>query len=214
MRRSGSGTPETFSDLPAAVEVSAPRLIGQGYRGYEHYEVLLSNGCTSARIERDVLRSGAVVGILPLDLRRDEVVLIRQFRLGGHIAMDRGATIEIPAGRVGPDETPKQAASRECYEETGARPLQLRPLFAFMPAPALSDECMTFYVASIDAGQVKRAAGREDEHENIETMRLPIDTALRMLDGAGLHNGIVLVALQWLAMKREALRCLFEQEVV
>jgi ADP-ribose pyrophosphatase len=37
--------------------------------------------------------------------------------------------IELPAGRVDPQESAEQAARRECYEETGVHPVRLQPLF-------------------------------------------------------------------------------------
>src|SRR5215203_3709141 len=87
-------------DLPARAQLSGPQTIGRGYRNYERYEVTLPGSAMAAKVERDVLLSGLVVGIVPVDLVRGEVVLIRQFRLSGHIALDKGAMIEVPAGRV------------------------------------------------------------------------------------------------------------------
>jgi hypothetical protein len=52
---------------------------------------------------------GRVVGVLPIDMQ-EEVVLIRQFQLGGHIALRRGAIID----RADPNEDEYQAAVREC----------------------------------------------------------------------------------------------------
>jgi ADP-ribose pyrophosphatase len=175
---------------------------------------VLADGSLTARIERDILRSGSVVGILPIDLDRDEVVLIRQFRLGSHIALGKGAMIELPAGRVGLDETAEQAARRECYEEIGVRPRWLQPLFAVMPAPALSDECMTLYAASIDASQIKDRGGCEHEDENMETIRVSIDAAMEMLANRGFHNSLVIIGLQWLALNRQALPRIFEKTEV
>jgi hypothetical protein len=71
--------------------------IGRGYRNYERYEVTLPGSAITAKVERDVLLSGLVVGIVPMDVVKGEVVLIRQFRLSGHIALDKGAMIEVPA---------------------------------------------------------------------------------------------------------------------
>lgn len=210
MRRAGEGAP-TLVDLPAAAQVSAPRNIGRGYRSYDRHEIALADGSLTSHIERDVLRSGSVVGILPVDLDSAEVVLIRQFRLGGHIALGRGAMIELPAGRVNPDETAEQAARRECYEEIGVFPRWLYPLFAVMPAPALSDECMTLYVASVDSSQVKDRGGCAHEDENIETLRLSIDSAKDMLARGGFHNSLVIIALQWLALNSGALRHIFQE---
>jgi ADP-ribose pyrophosphatase len=198
-------------DLPAAAQVSAPRTIGRGYRSYDSHQIALADGSLTSHIERDVLRSGSVVGILPIDLDTAEVVLIRQFRLGGHIALGKGDMIELPAGRVGLDETAEQAAARECYEEIGVLPRCLRPLFAVMPAPALSDECMTLYVASIDASQIRHRSGCAHEDENIETLRLSIDAAEDMLARGGFHNSLVIIALQWLALNSRALPAIFQR---
>jgi ADP-ribose pyrophosphatase len=207
--RAGERAP-TLVDLPAAAQVSAPRTIGRGYRSYDRHEIALADGSFTSHIDRDVLRSGSVVGILPIDLDTAEVVLIRQFRLGGHIALGKGDMIELPAGRVGLDETTEQAARRECYEEIGVLPRWLHPLFAVMPAPALSDECMTLYIASIDASQVKHRSGCAHEDENIETLRLSIDSAKAMLARGGFHNSLVIIALQWLALNSSALPAIFQ----
>jgi ADP-ribose pyrophosphatase len=141
-----------------------------------------------------------VVGVLPIDLALKEVVLIRQFRLGSHMALGKGAMIELPAGRVDPRETAEQAAYRECYEETGVRPTRLRPLLEIMPAPALSDECMILFVACVDVTKVQKWSGCAQEGEDIEAMSIPIEVALEMVSSGGVHNSIVVIALQWLAL--------------
>src|SRR4051794_38837504 len=94
-----------LTDRPAAARISAPQTVGRGYRSYERYEISVVGNFAASEIERDVLRSGQVVGILPIDVPRNEVVLIRQFRLAGHLALGKGAMIEIPAGSVGSKET-------------------------------------------------------------------------------------------------------------
>jgi ADP-ribose pyrophosphatase len=201
-RNFGSSTPV---DLPAPAELSSQQTIGRGFRSYDRYQITLHECHASTVIERDILRSGVVVGILPIDLVRSEVVLIRQFRLGSHMALGKGAMIELPAGRVDPQETAEQAASRECFEETGAHPERLQRLFEIMPAPALSDECMTLYVAAIDATKVEKRSGCSEEHESIETIRIPIEAAVDMLSRGGLHNSVLIIALQWLALNLPAL---------
>src|SRR3954452_16784952 len=189
---------DTAGDIAAAADVSAPRLIGNGYRSYHRYLITFNKGAAFARIERDILRSGKVVGILPVDLARNEVVLVRQFRLGSHMALGKGAMVELPAGRVDAHETFEQAARRECYEETGVYPSQLQALFDIMPAPALSDECMRSYVACVDATKINKRSG--DREEDIENIRIPIEIAVEMGSRGELHNSVVIIALQWLAL--------------
>jgi 8-oxo-dGTP pyrophosphatase MutT (NUDIX family) len=53
---------------------------------------------------------------------------VRQYRL----LLDR-ISLEIPGGRVNEDETPADAAVRECLEETGVRCHELKPLLVFQP---------------------------------------------------------------------------------
>jgi ADP-ribose pyrophosphatase len=191
-------------DLPAKARVAKLLTIGQGYRQYERYEFTLP-GSPTTKLERDVLSSGLVVGIVPVDIAKGEVVLIRQFRLSGHIALDKGAMIEVPAGRVAAAETPHDAALRECQEETGAIPRRLRSLFEIMPAPAFSDERMVLYTALIDAAEVKMHAGCSDEQEDIAPIRISFDVAAEMLANGGVHNATAIIALQWLIINRERL---------
>jgi ADP-ribose pyrophosphatase len=74
-----------------------------------------------------------------------------------------------------------------------------------MPAPALSDECMILYVASVDATKVEKRSGCAREGEKIETIRIPIGDAIEMLSRGGLHNSIVIIAMQWLALNLKTL---------
>jgi len=153
-RQNGSATVERFGDSACPVVLSQAQQLGTGFRSFERFIVSKPdrNGL-GATFEREVLRSGAVVGVLPIDLQRQQVVLTRQFRLGGHLALDRGEMIEIVAGRVDAGERPEDAARRECHEEIGTHPLKLTRLFGFTPAPALSDEFMILFLAHVDAGK-------------------------------------------------------------
>lgn len=53
------------------------------------------------------------VNIVPVT-QHNEIIMVKQFRHG----IDE-FTLEIPGGLIEPDEDPKEAAKRECMEETG-----------------------------------------------------------------------------------------------
>ena len=62
-------------------------------------------------------------------IRGREVLLTRQYRL-----LINGLSCEIPGGRVDDNESPEDAAIRECLEETGIRCANLKPLIAYHPS--------------------------------------------------------------------------------
>lgn len=196
-----------LSDSAVEIELGAPQDRGGGFYGYERYRVKLDG----ATIERDAVRIGRVVVILALDLGRDEIVMIRQFRLGAHLALGKGDIVEVPAGRVERGEDVAGAARRECQEEIGVVPTTLVQLFDLMPSAGSSDEHMFFFLGIVDASKVPERAGAVLEQEDTRPLRVSIDRALEALAAGTLHYGAAVVALQWLALNRARLREIVSQ---
>jgi len=195
-----------LADRPAAVSLSAPELLADGYRPYQRYHVTLK-GADGAPLTqtRDIIRGGKVVAVLPVDRARQEIVLIRQFRLPAHLADGRGEMIEIVAGRVEQGEQPRAAAQRECFEEIGVAPSRLVELFSYLTTPGITDEEVTLYLAAVDASRAPRHVGHAAEGEQIETLRVSIDAAVAALGEGRMRNGPLVIALQWLALNRARL---------
>ena len=91
------------------------------------------------------------------------VLLVRQYRG----ALDR-ETLELPAGRCEPRETPEDAARRELEEETGYRADRLEPLLRFWPTPGYSSELIHAY----EARGLHATATSFDEGEELTLVRL------------------------------------------
>ncbi len=201
--------PDDLTDLPADVTVSPPELLARSFIAFERYPLTLrSPGREPATYGRDMLRVGMVVAALPFDPVRDEVVLMRQFRLGSHLSTGRGEMIEIVAGLVERDEDTATAAARECLEEIGAAPSQVIELLTFMPAPGFTDEYATLYLAIVDADTVPERAGLDVEQEQTIPMRFSVDEAIAAISSGRLTNGYLLHALNWLALNRHRLKAI------
>lgn len=190
-----------LADRAAQAGLSAPEHPSKGFFEYQRFHVTLPAGTQT----RDVVRAGKVIALLPLDLTRDEIIMIRQFRPAAHLANGKGETVEIVAGRVEAGEQLAETARRECQEEIGVTPSALVELFSYLPTPGLTDEEVTLFVGAVDASRVPdRTHPTEGEH--ISVMRVPIDTALAALGTGSMHNGPLIVGLQWLALNRGSVR--------
>lgn len=201
-----------IADRVADVALSAPTVIAQGYMTYERYDVaIIREDDATLRQQRDVLRAGRVAAVLPVDLGRGEVVLLRQFRLPGHLATGRGEMVEIVAGRVDGDESAWSAAARECFEEIGVRPERLVELYSVLPTPGYTDELVTFFLGFVDATKVPARAGLVDEAEDVRPFAVSIDAAVAALGEGAVFNGMTVSALQWLALHRQALQAYYEK---
>jgi ADP-ribose pyrophosphatase len=185
-----------LADRATDAALSSPEPLAKGFFDYQRYRLTLQG---AAQV-RDVVRAGKVVAVLPIDIERNEIVLIRQFRLPAHLANGKGELIETVAGRVEPGEQPADAARRECAEEIGVTPGGLIELFTYLTTPGLTDEEVTVFLAAVDAARVpeRTSAGGE----KIDVVRVPIDAAIDALTLGTMRNGPLVIALQWLALNR------------
>jgi ADP-ribose pyrophosphatase len=199
-------TADLLRDGPVEVAITAQERLATAYYNYDRYR--FRHGAATqqgAESSRTVLHVGRVVAVITLDLARDEIVLLRQFRLAAHLATGRGEMVEIVAGGVNDGEDLLEAARRECVEEIAIEPQCLVPLFRFMPAPGVDQELATMFLATVDAEKAPVRAGAANENEETMPFRVPIDEALAALAAGTFVNGYTVIALQWLALNRARL---------
>jgi ADP-ribose pyrophosphatase len=117
-----------------------------------------------------VVRHPGGVGVLPLH-EDGTVTLIRQLRP----AVDRHL-LEIPAGRLDPGEDPAACGERELAEETGLTAGRLAPLGIMYSSPGVFDEVIHLFLAT----ELVQDDPSPEHYEDIETVRIPLEEALRM----------------------------------
>src|SRR5215471_15091928 len=200
MAASEIGRDPRIADESADVVIEGREVLARGFRPYERVRARHADGDIETR---DVLRAAAAVAVLPIDLARDEVVLIRQFRLPAQLANGTGDLVEIVAGHVEANESARETARRECIEEIGVAPQALIELFSYLTSPGLIDEEITLFLGIVDATRAALAQGGEREASAL--LRVPIDAALSALAAGAVRNGPLVVALQWLALNRHRL---------
>jgi hypothetical protein len=143
-------------DCPLAVTLSKPTVLVKAYYDYRRYAVSIKiKDAPPVLQERDVLIAGKVVVVISIDLVRQQIVLIRQFRLPAHIANGLGDMVEFVAGRVEPNETLVDAARRECREEIGIAPEKTVQLLRNLTTPGSSDEEVTIFLCAIDSSTIR-----------------------------------------------------------
>ena len=199
----GTRVASVLRDGAVEVAIHTQERLATAFYDYDQYR-FTHRGPAGAASEqsRTILQVGRVVAVITVDLARDEVVLLRQFRLAAHLATGRGEMVEIVAGGVEEGEDPVQAARRECIEEIAIDPQRLVPLFQFMPAPGVDHELATMFLGVVDATQTPARAGAASENEETAPFRVPIDDALAALAAGSFVNGYTVIALQWLALNR------------
>lgn len=120
-------------------------------------------------IEKEIVEHSDSVGIIALD-NEQNIILVEQFRIATGKSL-----LEIPAGKIEKDETPKMAALREMNEEIGYTGI-LTPLFQSYLAPGYDTEKMYFFLAS-DLKILKNRLPH-DEDEEIRIRHMTLNSAL------------------------------------
>lgn len=129
----------------------------------ERDTVLLPNGQETTR---EVVRHPGAVAVVAI--RGEELLLVRQYRYP--IDTD---LLEIPAGKLDPDEEPIHCAERELREETGYRGTILL-LGTFFTTPGFTNETMHIFLAQ----DLEWDPLTLDEDEFLEVETIPWKEAL------------------------------------
>ncbi len=186
--------------------------IETAYSGFFHVERYRLrhrrfSGDWSDELSREVFRRRDAAAVLLYDPPRDLIVLVEQFRLPAHLAGFPAWQIEIVAGLVDDGESAEEVARREAREEAGLAVIgPLLPVQRFLPSPGGSTETVTLFCGFVDAGAAGGIHGLAEENEDIRVVVKPADEAIEMAEGGAINNAVTLLALQWFAVQREALR--------
>jgi ADP-ribose pyrophosphatase len=190
------------------VEILAKDTVYDGYFRIDRYRLRhrRHEGGWTGEITREVFERGHVAAVLPYDPERDAVVLIEQFRIGAWAAAKPCWLTEIVAGVIDDGESADDVARREMEEETGCPVTALEPIGSYLSSPGGTSESVALFVGRVDSRKAGGIHGLPDENEDIKVLARPWSDVEAGLKAGMFTNAATLIALQWLALNREALR--------
>lgn len=165
----------------------------------------LFRGGWSEELQREVMDRGHAVVVLPYDPERDEIVMLEQFRVGALATSKSPWLTELVAGMTEPGESIEEVARRELDEEAGLQAERLEFAMSYLSSPGGLTERIHIYIAKVDATSASQYGGLASENEDIRVTAVPRTRAMQLLQDGALDNAATVIAMQWLALHREAL---------
>jgi len=145
-------------------------------------EVRLEDGRTS---RREVIEHCGGAAVVPV--REDKsVIMVRQFR----VAIGK-EVLELPGGRLEPDELPELCARRVLEEETGYRAASLIPVARFYSSPGFTDERIYIYLG-FDLNKVTQNL---EWDESVRLVALPLGEIRRKLANNEFEDANAIIGL-------------------
>ena len=162
-------------------------------------------GGWSELMARELILRPRAVGVLLFDPVQQQVVLVRQIRVG---MLDEGQPpwlLELVAGMVESGEEPIEVAARESLEEANTKLQDLLQICEYYNSPGISNERITLFCGRVDATQAGGIFGLDAEHEDIEVVVLSLADALAKVASGEINNAMSIIALQWLQLNQPML---------
>ena len=164
------------------------------------FELRRRNGAWQKQI-RETYDRGDGAAVLLCDLSDSTVILTRQFRYPAYYRGEMPYLIEVCAGKLDGDD-PEACARKEAVEEAGYRIGRIVQAYDCFMSPGSVTERLTLFVGIVEGKAETQGGGIEDEGEDIEVIRLPFATALRMIETGEIADAKTILLLQYAALKR------------
>lgn len=117
----------------------------------------------------------------------NSILLVRQYRL-----LINQLSWEIPGGKIDDGETPEESAARECFEETGVRCRNLRPLLNYHQTLE-GVNAFTYLFYTSDFEDKNNFVPDRKEVESIEW--IPLKQCLEMIEEGKILDSFSILAL-------------------
>jgi nudix-type nucleoside diphosphatase (YffH/AdpP family) len=146
---------------------------------------------------RETYDRGNGATLLPYNLARRTVMLVKQFRYPTYVNGCDDLMIEAAAGLLD-NESPEKRIRAEAEEEIGYRLRDIRKIFEAYMSPGSVTEKLHFFVGEYQPDmKIGDGGGNPDEGEDIEVLELLIDEALAMVADGRIMDAKTIMLLQY-----------------
>lgn len=153
------------------------------------------------RQSREAYDRGNGATVLLYNRAKRSVILVRQFRLPAWLNQHDGFLLEAAAGLLD-NLDPETRIKAEAEEETGYRLDNVKKVFEAFMSPGSVTEKLHFFIAEYHDDQFTGAGGGvEEEGEDVETVEMNFDAALRAIKEGTIIDAKTIMLLQYLALE-------------
>ena len=136
-------------------------------------------------VTREKVTNPGAVGIVPIS-KEEKIMLVKQFRYPPGITL-----LEIPAGKLGKGEDPRDCAVRELKEEIGAEGGRLIHLVDFYTSPGFCDEILYLYLAL----DFEKKENNPDDDEFLEVLELKFRDASSFIKNGKIKDAKTIIGI-------------------
>jgi ADP-ribose pyrophosphatase len=156
-------------------------------------EVQLPSGQVT---RREIVEHPGAVAIVPFK-DRENIIMIKQLR---HTV--DGWLLEIPAGTLEKNESPRRCAARELIEETGFKASRIMRMFSCYVAPGYSNELIHEFVAT----DLKYVGQHTESDEFVKTITLNIREATDKIVNGSIRDAKTICGLLYVLRRFPAIQ--------
>ncbi|RKY62183.1 MAG: NUDIX hydrolase [Candidatus Neomarinimicrobiota bacterium] len=137
---------------------------------------------------REYIKHPGAAVVIPW-MGNDKIIMVRQFRYPVGTVM-----LELPAGKIDPNESPETTIQREMAEEIGYRANILKRICRIHTCVGYSDELLhLFWAGNLEHDQLSA-----DDDETIEVIEIEAARAIEMVLSGDITDAKTLIGLFWL----------------
>jgi ADP-ribose pyrophosphatase len=196
------GLKVTARPLSAFIRGRTP--LYEGFLQVYRYEFdVEKHGGGSRRFSWEMMERGNVVAVLGHDPRRNEIVLVNEFRPGAIVAGEYPYRDNLVAGAIEDNETALEAAVREMQEEADlmlSNPVVIHA-GAYVSSGGTTEKISIVY-GTVDTAHAGGIHGNVTENEDILTVVLPAKVFIDRVRSGEINDLKTLVAGFWFAERQ------------